>query len=423
MKCTLRPPETHANAWSEHEEIERLSNVMVSAPDETPFARRLVLAADQFVVRREREVPAVVTGYPFVHDYARDTLMSLTGLLLIPGRFREAKSMLRAYARALDRGLLPDRVDDQSRPEYGGVDATLWFYVAIFKYLQYTADFDFIRTELRIPMLETVRYFEEGTRCGVKVDDDGFLRCGEPGRAPTWMDARVDGAPVTPRDGKPVEVNALWYNALRVLERVAERFSIANDVARFARRAEQLESQFQRVYWNDSRGCLNDVIHREGVDDSVRPNQLLAISLPFPLLDSESAESVLQVVEKRLLTPRGLRTLDPEHPAYRGAYEGSDAERERAAHQGTVWTWLFGAYLTALTKVRGAPGRAQASGLLEPLERHVLSDGLGQLSELSWGDPPHWPRGNVAHATAVAEILRAYHEDLLGRTPGLGLTR
>ncbi len=423
VKCTLRAPETRTSPWTERQEIERLSRVMVSAPDDTPFARRLVLAADQFVVHRERDVPSVITGYPFICDYARDTLIGMPGLMLIPGRFREAKAVLRAYARALDGGLLPDRVDEGERPHYGGVDATLWFYVAIFKYLQYTADFDFIRTELRIPMLETVRYFEEGTRCGVRVDDDGFLRCGEAGQAPTWMDARVDGKPVTPRDGKPVEVNALWYNALRVLERVAERFSIPNDVARFSERARRVESGFHALFWNAAKGCLNDVVHRAGVDDSVRPNQLLAITLPFPLLDSESAESVLRVVRERLLVPRGLRTLDPEHPAYRGAYEGSDAERHYAAHQGTAWTWLFGSYLTALTKVRGAEGRAEAARLLEPLEHHLLSDGLGQLSELSWGNPPHWPRGNMAQATAVAEVLRAYHEDVLGRAPGQALTR
>jgi glycogen debranching enzyme len=423
VKCTLRAPESRASPWSERHEVERLSKVMVSAPDDTPFARRLVLAADQFILHREREVPAVITGYPFVSDRARDTLIAMPGLLLIAGRYREAKAILRAYARALDRGLLPDRMDDGGRPENMSVDATLWFYIAIFKYLQYTADFDFIRTELRLPMLETVRYFEEGTRGGIHVDTDGFLRCGQPGSALTWMDARVDGQPVTPRDGKPVEVNALWYNALRVLERVAERFSIPNDVARFAERAHQVESRFRSVFWNDAKGCLNDVVHREGVDDSVRPNQLLAITLPFPLLDSESADSVVRVVGERLLTPRGLRTLDPEHPAYRGAYEGSDSDREYAAHQGTAYTWLLGTYLTALTKVRGGSGRAEAARLLEPLERHALLDGLGQLSELFWGDAPHWPRGNIAHAAAVGEVLRAYHEDVLGRAPGMGLAR
>lgn len=422
VKCTLRAPEAHAAPWSERHEVERLSRVMVSAPDDTPFARRLVLAADQFIVHRERDVPAVVSGYPFVSDRARDTLIAMTGLLLIAGRYREAKALLRAYARALDRGLLPDRLDDGARLEYASVDATLWFYIAIFKYLQYTADFDFIRTELRLPMLETVRYLEEGTRGGIQIDGDGFLRCGQPGAALTWMDARVDGQPVTPRDGKPVEVNALWYNALRILERVAERFSIPNDVARFSQRADRVESRFRSLYWNEAKGCLNDVVHREGVDDSIRPNQLLAVTLPFPLLDSESAESVVRVVGERLLTPRGLRTLDPEHAAYRGAYEGSDSEREYAAHQGTAYTWLFGAYLTALTKVRGGAGRAEAARLLEPLERHVVLDGLGQLSELFWGDAPHWPRGNIAHAAAVGEVLRAYHEDVLGRAPGAGLT-
>ncbi|MFQ5599737.1 MAG: amylo-alpha-1,6-glucosidase [Candidatus Krumholzibacteriia bacterium] len=417
--CTLHPPETHGSNWSEEHEVERRVQVMASAPDETSFARRLTLAASQFVVRRERDVATVIAGYPWFAEHVRDTMIALPGLMLVTGRFREAKAILRAYARALERGLLPNRFPDATtRAEYGSVDATLWFYVAIFKYLQYTGDFDFVKTELRIPLLETIRYFEEGTRFGIRVDRDGLLRCGEPGLALTWMDARVGNRALTPRTGKPVEVNALWYNALKLMERLAERFSIPSDMARFARRAEEVEENFLPKFWNEKAGCLYDTVDGPGVDDAIRPNQILAVSLPFPLLDSESAESVVKVVGKRLLTPLGLRSLDPEHPEYRGAYEGDEEQRLEAYHQGTSWTWLLGPYISAWVKSRGGSTRGGGTRLLKAVEKHMLEDGLGQVSEITWGDPPHWPRGCIAHAAAVGEILRAYHEDLLGRNPG-----
>jgi predicted glycogen debranching enzyme len=419
VTCTLQPPETQAPPWSEEREVIRLAQIMARAPDETSFARRLVLAADYFVVLREREVPAIVAGYPYYDDHVRDTLLALPGLLLVTGRPREAKAILRAYARALERGLLPKRFPDGTRPEYGSVDATLWFFVAVFKYLQYTGDFDFVRTELRIPLLEVMRYFYEGTRFGVRIDRDGLLQCGEPGIGLTWMDARVGDQPVTRRDGKAVELNALWYNALKVMERLAERFSIPNDMARFARRAEQVELSFLSTFWNPEQGCLHDVATPTGVETAVRPNQILAVSLPFPLLDSESAESVVRVVGAKLLTPLGLRSLDPEHPAYQGAVDGDEAQRARAQHQGTSWTWLLGPYISALVKCRGESGRAEAARLLDPVQRHLLDDCLGQVSEMSWGQQPHWPRGCPASAAAVGELLRAYYEDILGRNPGV----
>ena len=419
IACTLHPPETHAPNWSEEREVIRLAQVMAKSPDESPFARRLVLAADQFVVRRERDVPALISGYPYFTDHVRETLIAMPGLLLVTGRHRDAKAILRAYSRSLQRGLLPRRFADGGRAEFGSVDATLWFFVAVFKYLQYTGDFDFVRTELRIPLLEVMRYFQEGTRFGVRLDRDGLLQCGEPGIALTWMDARVGDQPVTRRDGKPVEVNALWYNALKVMERLAERFSIPNDMARFARRAEQVEASFHDAFWNPELGCLQDVRTAVGSDASIRPNQILAVSLPFPLLDSDAAASVVRVVGEKLLTPLGLRTLDPAHPMFRPSYDGNEAERARAAHQGTAWVWLLGAYVAALVKVRGESGRAEAARLLDPVQRHLLDDCLGQVSEKSWGNPPHWPRGCPAAAAAVGELLRAYYEDVLARNPGV----
>jgi predicted glycogen debranching enzyme len=419
--CTLHSPETHLSNWTAQREVERRVKVMGTSPDESVFARRLTLAADQFLVRRESEVVSILAGYPWHADHVRDTMIALPGLTLVTGRFREAKSILRSYARALDRGLLPNRFPDtMSRAEFDSVDATLWFFVAIFKYLQYTGDFEFVKTELRIPLLEIMRYLEEGTRFGIRVDDrDGLLSCGEPGLALTWMDARVDEKSLTPRNGKPVEVNALWYNALKLMERLAERFSIPNDMARFARRAEQVEDNFLSTFWNDRRGCLYDVVQGNDKDPAVRPNQILALSLPFPLLDSESAETMVNLVGQRLLVPMGLRSLEPGHVDYQGEYDGSRSDRGRARHQGSAWTWLLGAYVTALVKAKGAEARVEAGRLLQAAEKHLSQDGLGQVSEISWGDAPHWPRGAPAHATAVAELLRAYYEDILGKNPAL----
>jgi glycogen debranching enzyme len=233
------------------------------------------------------------------------------------------------------------------------------------------------------------------------------------------MDARVDEKSLTPRNGKPVEVNALWYNALKLMERLAERFSIPNDMARFARRAEQVEDNFLSTFWNDRRGCLYDVVQGNDKDPAVRPNQILALSLPFPLLDSESAETMVNLVGQRLLVPMGLRSLEPGHVDYQGEYDGSRSDRGRARHQGSAWTWLLGAYVTALVKAKGAEARVEAGRLLQAAEKHLSQDGLGQVSEISWGDAPHWPRGAPAHATAVAELLRAYYEDILGKNPAL----
>jgi predicted glycogen debranching enzyme len=423
VACTLHSPETRTPDWPVEREIERRAQAVRSVADDKPFGRRLALAADQFLVRRERDLASVIAGYPWFTDRARDTMIALPGLTLVTGRFREAKAILRAYSRALDRGMLPSRFPDGGdRPEYGSVDSTLWFVVAIFKYLQYTGDFDFVKTELRIPLLEIVRYYQEGTRSGIRVDLDGLLRCGEPGLAMTWMDARAGDVPVTPRTGKPVEVNALWYNTLKIMERLAERFSIPHDMARFARMAEKVEESFLSTFWNEDEGCLYDCVDWEGPDASVRPNQILAVSLPFPLLDSESAQSVVRVVGERLLTPMGLRTLDAQNPNYKCIYDGDVKQRQTAYHQGTAWGWLMGPYISALVKANGAAGRTEAAQLLKPFEQHLTEDGLGQVSELFWGNAPHWPRGCIAHACAVGEILRAYYEDVLGRNPGRQLT-
>jgi predicted glycogen debranching enzyme len=246
-----------------------------------------------------------------------------------------------------------------------------------------------------------------GARHNIHVDGDGLL-CGEcEGLQLTWMDARVGDMVITPRGGKPVEINALWYNVLRIA-------AALTDEAGFTRRAQRVRRVFSERFWNERAGCCFDVIDPE--DTSIRPNQLLAISLPFPLLEPKRAESVLRVCEEKLLTPVGLRTLAPDDPRYRGRLIGNQEERDTAYHQGTVWPWLLGPYITALVRIRGEGGREEGRRLLANMDKHLLEAGVGTISEAFDGDPPHTPRGCIAQAWSVAEVLRVRAEELNGRT-------
>jgi len=307
--------------------------------------------------------------------------------------------------------MLPNRFPDQGEaPEYNTVDASLWYFVAVWKYLQATGDDGFVRGEL-LPVLEDVlAWHRRGTRHGIQEDADGLLASGEPGVQLTWMDARVGDWVVTPRSGKPVEIQALWVNALSILAALRERWG--GDGSELQQRAATAAERFNGLFWNEEASFLYDNISASGPDASLRPNQLLALSLPFPLVTGERAERILRAVEAKLLTPVGLRTLAPDDPAYRPSCTGSPTERDGAYHQGTVWPWLLGPYLTALVRVRGEDGRRQGRDLLAAFAPHLGEAGLGSVSEIFDSDPPHTPRGCIAQAWSVAEILRAAVEDL-----------
>jgi predicted glycogen debranching enzyme len=311
--------------------------------------------------------------------------------------------------------MLPNRFPDSGEtPEYNSVDATLWFFEAVRAYVEHTGDIEFIRVTLYEVLAEIVAWHERGTRYGIRMDDDGLLLAGEPGTQLTWMDARVGDRVVTPRRGKPVEIQALWYNALRVMEDLAGKLGRAVGGRHYRGLAERAAATFPALFWNSAAGCLYDVVNGGDRDGAIRPNQILAVSLPYKMLTPDLAAQVVDTVERHLLTPFGLRTLAPGDPQYRGRYEGDQASRDGAYHQGTVWPWLMGPFLKAYIETHGRSPKAreQAMSWLTELEAYMENQGAGQLPEVFDGDAPHRPGGCIAQAWSVAELLRVYVEDL-----------
>ena len=397
------------------ESAERARRAPTSAD---PFTARLTQAADQYVVRRKDGSPTVIAGYPWFTDWGRDTMIALPGLLLSRGRFDEARDVIRSFLTHRDRGLLPNRFPDRGEaPEYNTVDATLWLFQAAFAYVSATGDDGFAQ-EILPALKEILRFHFEGTRHGIRVDPrDRLLAASEAGAQLTWMDAKIGDHVVTPRHGKPVEINALWYNALRITALLAQTTGDEVASASSDREADAVEQSFARAFWNAARGCLYDVAGGpRGDDAAIRPNQLFAISLPFPLLDPAQRRSVVRVVEKELLTPYGLRTLARGEPEYVAHFRGGPWERDTAYHQGTVWPWLLGPYVRAYLAAFGrtAESLAHCRRLLEPLERHLTSDVcLGQISEVFDAEEPFRPGGCPAQAWSVAELLRVLTVDLV----------
>jgi predicted glycogen debranching enzyme len=389
------------------------------APAEDPLAAELVLAADQFIItpagRAEEgarakavgeEVRTIIAGYHWFTDWGRDTMISLEGLTLTTGRHREAAYILRTFAHYVRDGLIPNMFPDGEREGlYHTADATLWFFHAVERYIRVTGDRDLLRI-LMPTLLDIVRHHLEGTRFGIGVDpSDGLLRQGAEGYQLTWMDAKVDDWVVTPRRGKAVEINALWYNALSLMEGWV-RESGAGGGMDFRAHAARARTSFNERFWYDAGGHLYDVVDGERGDDAAcRPNQVLAIALDHPVLEEARWASVLEVVRRTLLTPLGLRSLAPGHPDYKSKYYGDLRSRDAAYHQGTVWAWLIGPYIDAWLKLH--PGdRTGARAMLDGFESHLSAACLGSISEIFDAEPPYTPRGCVAQAWSVAEVLR-----------------
>ena len=369
--------------------------------------RHLVLAADQLLVRRGADLATVIAGYHWFADWGRDTMIALPGLCLATGRFEDARRILVAFAGTVDRGMLPNRFPDHGEaPEYNTVDATLWFFVAIRRYLEATGDVELAR-EVLLPVLrDIVAWHDQGTRYGIRVDSDGLLASGVPGAQLTWMDARVGDRPVTPRHGKPVEIQALWANALAILAEIESRVGEADRAEALEARFHRVVSAFHEAFWNPDTGCLHDVVGDGWADPSIRPNQVIALGLPFAVLDRERARSILGVVDGELLTPVGLRTLSPTEPGYHPRYEGTPRQRDGAYHQGTVWPWLLGPWATAAERAFGDDGRTRARAHLGRFLDHLREAGVGTMSEIFDAEPPHAPRGAIAQAWSVGELLR-----------------
>ena len=387
------------------------ATVSESKPRTTTLVDELTRAAEQFIVKRG-EGKTVIAGYHWFCDWGRDTMIALPGLTLVTGRFETARQILVQFAQALDRGMLPNRFPDAGEsPEYNTADATLWLFEAVRAFGAYTGDYAFVRDQLYARLKDSIEWHLRGTRYGIRVDADALLACGEPGVQLTWMDAKVGDWVVTPRYGKPVEIQALWYNALRIMEDLARRFQDVSFEGLVRALAERASSSFHRQFWSAATGCLSDVIDGETRDDSIRPNQIFAVSLTHSMLDAAQWRKVLEVVERELLTPMGLRSLSPRDPQYRGRYGGDVKSRDSAYHQGTVWPWLMGPFVTAYVRVHGDAGRARAVELLEHFRDVMRTGGLGQVPEIADGDAPHQSRGCIAQAWSVAELLRAAVED------------
>ena len=372
---------------------------------------QLVLSADQFVARRpladDPEGMTVIAGYHWFGDWGRDTMIALPGLTLTTGRPEIARRILKTFARFVDRGMLPNRFPDAGEaPEYNTVDATLWYFEALRAYHAATRD-DGLLKELYPVLEEIVRFHRAGTRYGIKEDaGDGLLTSGEPGVQLTWMDAKVGDWVVTPRTGKPVEINALWYNALRAMAGFARH--LGRPAGPWDTLADRVKTGFER-FWSESAGHCYDVLDSPGGhDEALRPNQVFAVSLRESPLSPERQKRVVDACARHLLTSFGLRSLAAGHPDYRGHYGGDQRERDGAYHQGTVWAWLLGPFALAHFKAYG--DAATARSFLAPLADHLGDHGVGSIAEIFDGHPPFAPGGCIAQAWSVAETLRAWHE-------------
>lgn len=383
------------------------------------FANQLVLASDQFLTYREStKMMTVLAGLPWFTDWGRDTMIAFTGLTLCTKRFKEAEEILLTFARYIRHGIVPNMFpDDNMPPLYNTVDASLWYFYAVYQYLHYNPAAEaeaFVKEQIFPHLKEIISAYEKGTDFSIYMEDDGLIHAGSGLDQITWMDVRVGDWVATPRHGKPVEINALWYNALRIMESLCEKFD--EDASAYRTRAEQVKESFNAKFWDSANQCLFDVVDGDEPDDHIRPNQIYAVSLPFSLLPEEQEKAVVALVEKELFVGCGLRSLAPDHPDYHGIYCGALAKRDAAYHQGTAWGFLLGGFFSAYMKVNhhSSSAAANAVRMLEPVRKHLTDSGcIGSISEIFDGDAPHNPRGCYAQAWSVGEVLRCYCEDIL----------
>jgi predicted glycogen debranching enzyme len=385
-----------------------------------PFALKLTRATDTFIVKSHVSGEAtIIAGYHWYSDWGRDTMISLPGLLLVPHRFQEARTVLDYFARYCRRGLIPNTFPAfGGEPIYNTVDASLWFIHALSRYFAYTNDFLFL-SDIWDTVVNVIEYYHKGTDFGIGMDSDYLI---QQGPQLTWMDAKVGEWAVTPRVGKACEISALWYNALKTASYLG--VLIGEDVSQFETLAAGVASNYESAFWNPETNCLFDLLYRDeaGIqvkDPAIRPNQIFAVSLPYTMLSPEKEKAIVDIVEKELLTPFGLRTLSRDHPLYKGQYHGDAITRDTAYHNGTAWPWLIGSYVRAYMKVHNYSEESVENirVLLEGFDTQLETAGIGSISEVFDGDYPHAPGGCIAQAWSVAEVLRAYVEDVLGIKP------
>ncbi len=383
-------------------EIERRKLLVDGIDDE--FLKELTLAADQFVVKRNSG-HTIIAGYPWFSDWGRDTFVSLNGLTLATNRPAIARSILKEFSNHISKGMIPNYFTDEGEPQYNTADATLWYFEAVRAYAEVTGDYDFVKEHLYEKLADIIAWHLRGTRFQIHVDTDGLLFAGEANSQITWMDAKVNDIAVTPRIGKPVEIQALWFNALKTMANFAQIFGDDSESSLYKSMAEMARYSFNQLFWNEDEKCLFDVISNGERDASVRPNQIFAVSLPFSMVDAARAKKIVEKVEKELLTPFGLRSLSPKDNNYHSKYSGPPSERDSAYHQGTVWAWLIGAFIDAHRKV--FPNDEQKiKQIIENFKAHLRSGCIGQISEIFDAEAPHLPRGCFAQAWSVAEVIR-----------------
>ncbi len=397
------------------EERRRRAGCLESVPTDDPLARRLWTATSAYLVRRgDRQT--VIAGYPWFADWGRDTFIALPGLCLVTGRYDAARQVIESFASHVSEGMVPNRFPDiGEQPEYNTIDASLWFIHTVERYLRYTRDLAGVRQIAWPAVKQIVDGYRRGTRFGIRMDDDGLIAGGAEGVQLTWMDAKFGDWVVTPRHGKPVEIQALWVRALAVAAELAAHFGESDYAAQCRQDRARATASFRDRFWYGTGGYLFDVVDGPmGDDASFRPNQIYAVALDDQLVTDAQAKQVLQVVKQRLLTPMGLRTLAPEDIRFCGLYEGGVYERDGAYHQGTVWPFLLGPFVTAWMKTYGdSPSvRCEARLFLDGLLKHLDEACLGQVAEIFDGQHPYRARGCVAQAWSVAEPLRALIEDI-----------
>jgi len=412
---------------SYEEELHRRHQLIREFYERNPEAKEedwlswLLLAADSFIVtRRSTGKRSVIAGYHWFEDWGRDSLISLPGITLVTGRFKDAEEILLTFKEYCKDGLIPNRFPDRmgDKPVYDSVDATLWFFNAILQYLKYTGNFDFVREEIWETLQSIVERLTRGTLFDIHLDADGLLMHGP---RLTWMDVSIGGKPVTPREGKAVEIQALWYNALRIMELLSSKFNRPNDAQNYRLLAGKAWRSFHEKFWRDEGNHLYDVINRDKRDPSMRPNQIIAAFLDFPILDDFRSEKIVEAVWKKLWGTYGLKSLSDDDPRYVGKYVGDLYHRDIAYHNGTMWAWLLGPFITAFLKTKNHDEywrRFAYENFLQPLFlEETYRTGLGTVSEIFDGDPPHLSRGCISQAWSVAEPLRAFIEDILLKRP------
>jgi predicted glycogen debranching enzyme len=375
----------------------------------------LVSAANSFIVDRASTMTkTVIAGYHWFEDWGRDSLISLPGLTLVTGRFNDAREILLTFSHYCKAGIIPNRFPDREgdEPAYNTVDATLWYFNAVLQYLKYTGDFQFVQKKLWTSLQSVIDHHIQGTINDIRLESDGLIAHGP---QLTWMDAMTDNTPVTPRHGKAVEIQALWYNALKTMVILANHFGLPDLAHNYEQLSRRAAESFHK-FWDNERNCLLDVINNEKKETGTRPNQIFAVCLDFSMLTEGQRIKVVAKVHEKLWTKYGLKTLSSDDPKFRGRYCGNPNERNTAYHNGTIWPWLIGPFVTAFTRIRGFSEASRTLAydtfLLPLFAEQIRQAGLGSIGEIFDGDPPHFPRGCISQAWSVAEPLRAYVEDI-----------